>query len=296
MAVALPFVEGIAHRDVLARGVRFHVAEGGPADAPPVVMLHGWPQHWFMWRHVVPLLIADHRLILPDLRGLGWSDAPRTGYRKDELARDVLAVLDELGVERFELVGHDWGAFAGFHLCYAAPERVGHYLACSIPHLWPPAERPSLRRLATLWYQVVLATPGLGAGLMRDGRATRKVFEVARAHGEYTEEELAAFVDVLRQPGPASATSQYYRTFLLHELRPVVEGEFKQRTLTTPTHMLWGRRDAILRGAHASGQHEPYAPNLTIEWVEGTGHFLPEERPELVAERARELFGRQSGQ
>jgi pimeloyl-ACP methyl ester carboxylesterase len=289
--VAMPHVEGVSHRDVHARGLRFHVAEAGPADAPPVVLLHGWPQHWFMWRDVIPSLAADHRVIAPDLRGLGWSDAPPGGYRKDELAEDVLAVLDELGIERFDLIGHDWGAFAGFHVCYLAPERVGHFVACSIPHLWPPAERPSVRRLLNLWYQVVLATPALGAGLMRDGRATRKVLELARTHGDYTEAELAAFVDVLRQPGPADATSQYYRTFLLHELRPLVEGRFKQRTLTTPTRMLWGRRDRILQGAHAEGEHEPYAPNLEIEWVQDTGHFLPEERPELVVERARALFG-----
>lgn len=290
MSVSMPQLEGVSHRDVAVRGISMHVAETGPADAPPVVLLHGWPQHWYMWRHVIPLLSADHRLIAPDLRGLGWSDAPASGYRKDELAKDVLALLSELGVERFDLIGHDWGAFAGFHICLSAPERVGHYVACSIPHLWPPQERPSLRRLMNLWYQVALATPGLGAGLMRRGSFTRKVLQVARSHGDYSEEELAAFVDVLRQRGPARATSQYYRTFLLHELRPLVDGAFKQQTLTTPTRMLWGRRDRILQGAHASGEHEAYAPNLEIEWVEDTGHFLPEERPQLVAERARALF------
>lgn len=290
MAVPIPQLEGVTHRDVHARGLRFHVAEAGPADAPPVVLLHGWPQHWFMWRHVIPLLANDHRLIVPDLRGLGWSDAPKQGYLKQELADDVLAITSELGVERFDLIGHDWGAFAGFLLCATAPERVGHYVACSIPHLWPPQERPSLKRLMNLWYQVALGTPGLGAGLMRNGKFTGQVLTVARRHGGYTEEEMAAFVDVLRQPGPARATSQYYRQFLLHELRPLVAGEFKKHTFTTPTHILWGKRDQILQGAHNTGEHEQFAPNTQIEWVEDTGHFLPEERPELVAERARALF------
>ena len=290
MALPMPQVEGISHRDVTVRGIRLHVAEGGPADAPPVVLLHGWPQHWYMWRHVIPHLIADHRLIVPDLRGLGWSEAPKQGYRKQELADDVLALTRELGAERFDLIGHDWGAFAGFLICATAPERVGHYVGCSIPHLWPPQERPSVRRLLTLWYQVALGTPGLGAGLMRHGRFARQVLQVARSHGRYTDDELAAFVDVLRQPGPARATSQYYRTFLLHELRPLISGAMKARTLTTPTRLLWGRRDQILQGSHASGQHERWAPNMAIEWVDDTGHFLPEERPELVVRRARELF------
>lgn len=295
-AVPLPQVEGVTHRDVHARGLRFHVAEAGPGpggteSGPPVVLLHGWPQHWFMWRDVIPGLASDRRVIAPDLRGLGWSDAPRKGYLKQELADDVLAVLSEMGVERFDLIGHDWGAFAGFLLCASAPERVGHYLACSIPHPWPPQERPSLRRLFNLWYQVALGTPGLGAGLMRSGKFTRQVLQVARTHGDYTPEEMAAFVDVLREPDHANATSQYYRTFLLHELRPLIAGDFKQHAFETPSHLLWGRRDRILQGGRATGQHERYAPNLTIEWVEDTGHFLPEERPQLVVERARALFG-----
>jgi len=290
--VPLPQLEGVTHRDVPARGLRFHVAEAGPADAGalPVVLLHGWPQHWFMWRDAIPALASDRRVIAPDLRGLGWSDAPRHGYRKQELADDVLALLREMGVERFDLIGHDWGAFAGFLVCLSAPERVAHYLGCSIPHLWPSPERPSLRRLATLWYQVALASPLLGPALMRRGEFTRRVLRAARGHGRYTDDELAVFVDVLREPGRARATQQYYRTFLLHELRPLLAGAFAAQTLTTPTRLLWGRRDPILQGAHASGQHERCAPRTTIEWVDDTGHFLPEERPELVVERARELF------
>jgi pimeloyl-ACP methyl ester carboxylesterase len=292
MAVAMLQLEGVSHRDVHARGLRFHVAEAGPADAPPVVLLHGWPQHWFMWRHVIPQLATDHHVIAPDLRGLGWSDAPKHGYLKQELADDVLVVLSEMGVERFDLIGHDWGAFSGFLLAARSPERVAHYVACSIPHPWPPRERPSLRRLFNLWYQVALGSPGLGAWLMRNGGFTERVLTIARTHGSYTPDEMAAFVDVLRQPGPASATSQYYRQFLLHELKPLIDGDFKRQTFTTPTHLLWGRRDRILQGGHATGDHEPFAPNTTIEWVDDTGHFLPEERPELVVQRARELFAR----
>lgn len=293
-AVQLPHVEGVTHRDVWAGGLRFHVAEAGPADAEalPIVLLHGWPQHWFMWRDVLTALAADgRRVIAPDLRGLGWSDAPKAGYRKQQLADDVLALLRELGVERFDLIGHDWGAFAGFLICLSAPERVAHYVGCSIPHLWPPAERPSVRRLLTLWYQVALGAPGLGAALMRNGEFTRRVLNGARAHGRYTDDELAAFADVLRERDHAHATSLYYRTFLLHELKPLMSGAMKQHTLTTPTRLLWGCRDPILQGAHATGQHERYAPHMTIEWVDDTGHFLPEERPALVVDRARELFG-----
>jgi len=288
MAVPLPHVEGIAHRDVAVRGIRLHVAEGGPPDGPPVVLLHGWPQHWWMWRDVLGPLAADHRVIAPDLRGLGWSDAPRDGYRKAELARDVLALLDALALERVDLIGHDWGAFVGFLLCLEAPDRVRRFLACSIPHLWLASERPSVRGLAQLWYQVVLAAPLLGPGLMRQGTFARQVLQGARHHGRYTDAELATFVDVLREPARARATARYYREFLLHELKPIATGAYRDRTLTTPTRLLWGRRDPILRSARADVPRQ--APRMAIEWVEATGHFLPEERPALVVERARALF------
>jgi len=294
MAVPMPHVEGISHRDVAVRRIRLHVAEGGAADAPAVVLLHGWPQHWWMWRDVLPALAAERRVIAPDLRGLGWSDAPSDGYRKDELAQDVLALLDALGLQEIDLIGHDWGALAGFHLCLNAPERIGRFLACSIPHLWPPPEaRPTPRQLGRLWYQVALGAPLLGEGLMRQGEFTRRALRAARHHGAYTEQELATFVDVLREPPHARAASRYYRTFLTHELRPLIAGAFRERTLTTPTRLLWGERDFILQGGRASGEHEPYAPNMEIEWVPDSGHFLPEERPELVVERARELFAGQ---
>jgi pimeloyl-ACP methyl ester carboxylesterase len=290
MSLPLPQVEGIEHRDVHVRGIRLHVAEGGPRDAPPVLLLHGWPQHWWMWRDVLPALARDHRVIAPDLRGLGWSEAPRRGYVKQEMADDNIALLDALELDRVDLIGHDWGAFTGFLVCLTAPERIDHFLGCSIPHLWPPAQRPSLRRLSALWYQAALAAPGIGQGLMRQGDFTKKVLQAARSHGRYTDFELAQFADVLKQSDRALASAQYYRSFLLHELKPLASGGFHARPLTTKTRLLWGRHDPILQGAR-DDEHRRFAPNLEIEWVPKTGHFLPEERPELVVQRARELFG-----
>jgi pimeloyl-ACP methyl ester carboxylesterase len=290
MTLPLPQVEGIEHRDVTVRGIRLHVAEGGPQDAPPILLLHGWPQHWWMWREILVELAREHRVIAPDLRGLGWSEAPKRGYVKQEMADDNIALLDALGLDRVDLIAHDWGAFTGFLMCLTAPERIGHFLGCSIPHLWPPAERPSLRRLSALWYQAALAAPGLGQGLMRNGNFTKKVLQSARSNGRYTDFELATFADVLKQPEHALASAQYYRSFLLHELKPLASGGFHDRSLSTKTLLLWGRRDPIMQGARAD-EHRSFAPNMEIEWVPGTGHFLPEERPELVVERARALFG-----
>ena len=134
---------GVTHRDVQARGMRFHVAEAGPADAPPVFLTHGWPQHWWVWRDVIPALAESHRVYAWDLRGLGWSDpAPDGDYTKTAMADDLLGLMDALEVERAGLVGHDWGAFSGMLACLKAPDRFTGFVCCSIPHLWPSAEGP----------------------------------------------------------------------------------------------------------------------------------------------------------
>src|SRR5204863_7343073 len=113
-------------------GLSVHVAEAG--SGPPLVLLHGWPQNWYCWRRVVPLLAPKFRLIMPDLRGHGWSDAPRRGYEKEQLADDLVGLLDALQLDEVGMVGHDWGGWVGFLACLRAPERFGGLLALGIPH------------------------------------------------------------------------------------------------------------------------------------------------------------------
>ena len=105
MPPPLPEVAGVTHRYEAVNGIRLHYAEAGEGE--PVVLQHGWPQHWWMWRDFIGPLAERYRVICPDLRGHGWSDKPAHGYRKPELLDDVLALLDRLGIERVRWVGHD---------------------------------------------------------------------------------------------------------------------------------------------------------------------------------------------
>jgi pimeloyl-ACP methyl ester carboxylesterase len=138
-----PDVPGVRHDFLdLSTGVRAHVAQAGPEDAPPLLLLHGWPEHWYLWREVIPRLGDRFRLICPDNRGFGWSaPAPDGDYRKRRLAEDAVAVLDALGIERAGLIGHDWGGWAGWFVCLDAPERIRAYLALNIAHPWQPRRR-----------------------------------------------------------------------------------------------------------------------------------------------------------
>lgn len=284
----LPAVEGVTHRWVEARGLRFHVAEAGSGD-DPVLMLHGWPQHWYEWRNLMPALADRHRVLAMDLRGFGWSDAPRRGYEKENLATDVLAVLDQLGLERVKLVGHDWGGWVGFLLCLRAPERFDRYLALNIPTPWIQM-RKALPHSWRLVYQQVILAPWIGYFAHRRKRFVRMALRAGGANPRFWDERtLAVFADNLAEPSRARAAVQMYRVFNLRELVPILRGRYADQRLTVPTRMLFGTDDAAIHTDLLAG-YEAHADDMEIELVPGCGHFIADERPDLVAERAEAFF------
>jgi pimeloyl-ACP methyl ester carboxylesterase len=286
----MPALEGVSHRWVDVGSVELHVAEAG--SGPPVLLLHGWPQHWYAWRKVLPELASDHRVICPDLRGFGWSDAPPGAYDKATLADDVIGLLDALGLDRVDLIAHDWGAWIGFILCLEHPERFAHYLALNIYTPWPESISPrGIRVLARLWYQVAISTPVLGSALIRRTPLVRRIISAGAVHDAWSEDDLEAFAAPLREPERAEASIHLYRTFLLRELLPYLRGGYNGRRLTVPTLLLHGTRDRAI-DHRALGRWQPHVEQMEVELRDDSGHFIAEELPTLVVQRARTLFGR----
>ena len=218
------------------------------------MLLHGWPQHWYVWRKVLPSLSERRRCVMPDLRGLGWSDAPPAGYDKETLADDVLALLDELGLGRVDLIAHDWGGWVGFLIALRAPERLHRYLALNILPPWAPwpERRPSPRavlRLWRLWYQVVLATPWLGETILRRTPVVKRALRADNVHADaFSDADTAVFADVLAEPARAHASSLIYRDFLLREIGPVIGGRYEHLPLAVPTRLMFGVNDGAIGG------------------------------------------------
>jgi pimeloyl-ACP methyl ester carboxylesterase len=284
----MPHVAGVTHRTVQAGGLRVHLAEAGAVDAEPLLLLHGWPQHWYEWRGVIPVLAQRYRLLMPDLRGLGWTEVTDDGYEKENLARDQIALLDALGIERVKLIGHDWGGYAGFLLCLLAPERVERYLATNIVHPWP---RTSARGLANSWrliYQLPMVAPLLGPRITRKRGFVKLMLNGAK-RGVFNDEELEAFEAPYRDPERSAATAKYYRTFQRHDLPLLVRGHWRAYRLTVPTLLLLGTGDVALPPRTIEG-YEQYADDMRHELVPDTGHFIVDAAPELVARRAVEFF------
>jgi pimeloyl-ACP methyl ester carboxylesterase len=283
-----PEIDGVSHHRVRARGIEFHYAEAGSGD-DVVLCLHGWPQHWYEWRHLMPALAGRHRVIALDLRGFGWSDAPADGYEKESLADDVLAVLDGLGLERVKLVGHDWGGWIGFLLCLKAPERFERYLSLNILPPWTSV-RQMAPHLWRFWYQWLILSPGVGYRLHRSGKFVPKVLAGGSVRKEvWDQETIHAFSDTFTEPARARAAVQMYRVFNLREAPEMARGRYAGARLTVPTKLLFGTGDQALNHNILAGS-ERHAEDMQIEKVDGCGHFVADEMPELVAERAREFF------
>src|SRR4051812_7348871 len=167
----LPPVPGVQHRFVDTGEGRLHVAQAGDAAAPPLLLVHGWPQHWWSWRKVIPPLAERWRVLAVDLRGWGWSDAPPGRYQKQTFADDLLALLDAEGIDKVTILAHDWGGYASFLLAMDHPERVERLTALVIPPPSPPPLRPATALLPVmLSYQLPIVARGLGEWLHESGR------------------------------------------------------------------------------------------------------------------------------
>lgn len=289
VAPALPSLAGVEHRMVDLPDLRVHVAESGQGE--PVMLLHGFPQHWWLWRRTIPHLAEKYRVICPDLRGAGWTDAPAGGYDREQLLADVVALLDALGLDRVRLIGHDWGALLGYQLCLRHPERVAKFLCLAGPPPFLSFDPRMLKVMWRLWFQVVIATPVLGPRLLSRGDQplVRYLFGLTSDPDAWSQHDVEHFLAPLREPARARAGSAVYRRFIIPELMRIMSGAYRSARLTTPTRVLFGAEDPATRPEFIRG-YEPYVDDLQLEFVAGASHFIAGEKPEVVVERALEFF------
>lgn len=286
----IPRLDGVEHVFVdLPDGLRMHVALAGAGD--PVLLLHGFPQHWWEWRGVIPALARQYRVVAPDLRGAGWTDAPASGYDSEQQVADVLALLDRLDLGRVRIVAHDHGALVAYRLCYDHPERVAAFL-CLGPHPYLAFDPHLLAALPHLWFQPVVATPGLGSWALRRTGLTTHLLRGGSAHADaFTDDDLRIFADRLQADARAGAGSAMYRRCILPEMRRFMGGTYRRRRLTVPTVALQGAEEPGVRPG-AMDVHGDVADDLTGELVPGAAHFIADDRPDVVVDEALRLFAR----
>jgi pimeloyl-ACP methyl ester carboxylesterase len=272
-----PPIAGVRRSFVEARGVRFHVTESGPEDGRPVLALHGWPQHHWVYRDLLADPPPGLRIIAPDLPGYGWSGPAPHKWAKEDVAEDVLALMDTMGLDRVLLVGHDWGAFVGYRMVLAAPERFDGYLVMNMAHPWVTA-RNVLPRLYRFGYQIPLATFGVWVQ-----QRTKFVEKVMFGIGSNLDPETArVYSERFRDPVCARAATDTYRTFLTREI-PQSARNPETRRATVPIRALFGVGDAAVHPSWVAAE-TANADDYTLETVDAS-HFVVDERPDLVRAR-----------
>jgi epoxide hydrolase 4 len=263
-------------------GIELHGLAAGPPDGPLVVLLHGFPEFCYGWRHQIgPLAEAGLRVLAPDLRGCNLSSKPAglAAYTLDALADDVLGLADALGRRRFAIVGHDWGGVLAWHLAGRDPERVERAAVLNAPH--PGVMRGYARgrpsQLAKSWYVAFFQLPALPEAMLRAAGFAWLRNALARTSrpGTFTPEDVCRYREAWSQPGALTAALNWYRAPRLPAGRP------KPARVRVPVRVIWGDRDAFLNpdlaeaGLALCEQGEAF--HLT-----GATHWLQHEEPERV--------------
>jgi pimeloyl-ACP methyl ester carboxylesterase len=287
-----PPIAGVRRTFVEARGVRFHVTEAGPQDGRPVLALHGWPEHHWAYRDLLADPPPGLRIIAPDLPGYGWSGPAPHKWAKEDVAQDLLALLDALGLDRVLMVGHDWGAWAGYRMLLAAPERFDGYLVCNMAHPWQTARTVLPHFWRSLLYQPMMATVGVWLQ-RRTPYLEWIIFGAGRKGHRVDAVNARIYAERFRDPVVARTGRDTYRTFLLREL-PAAGKNPEERRATVPIRVLFGMGDIAVHPKLASPETAK-ADDYTFEPVDAD-HFIIDERPDLVrakllalaAETARE--------
>jgi pimeloyl-ACP methyl ester carboxylesterase len=287
----LPQLDGVEHRFLDLPGLRMHVAEAGAGE--PLLLLHGFPQHWWGWYRVLPALAQRYRVIAPDLRGAGWTDAPASGYTAEQLVADVVALLDALELDRVRIMAHDWGALVGFLLCLDHPQRVERYVSLAIPHPFVKFNPRLVTAIPRLWFQYAIATPAVGPMLLAKGRQPMAHYlldHYTSDRSAFTQRDRELFAAPFRDGARARAGSALYRHFIVPLFPAVMAGRYRSKRLVTPTLILYGGEDPNMTAEILDG-HQNYADDLTIEEVDGASHFIADEKPQVVIDRALAFFG-----
>jgi pimeloyl-ACP methyl ester carboxylesterase len=276
-------VAGVAHAYADLGDVLIHYATAG--SGPPLVLLHGWPQTWYEWRHVVPELAPHYTLVMPDLRGLGDSSRPMDGYDKKTVANDIWRLVhDRLGHERFYLVGHDWGGPTAYALAAAHPEAVRRLVILDVVI---PGDGGDFSQSGRRWHHAFHMTPDLPEALVQ-GRERLYIGWFYRTFGyppdAIGEAELDEYARTYAQPGAMRAGFAFYRA--LPQDAADNAAIIKRFKLPMPVLGIGGANGRG-RGAEVEQSLRRVASDVRAEIFNECGHWIPEEQPTRLAAALR---------
>jgi pimeloyl-ACP methyl ester carboxylesterase len=279
-------------RITLSTGITLNVATAGEPGAPPLIFLHGFPESHRTWRHQIAEFAKDHFVVAPDQRGFGASDQPEgvENYTPDKPVADLIALADHFGIDRFTLIGHDWGGAIAWMAALQRPDRVARLVIVNAPHplvfqkslIDDPAQR------AASQYITAFRSPGIEAHIAKMG--VEAFFDTSFAkHADpaLLAEEKPHYLADWSRPGAMTAMLNWYRASAIAV--PAMDEDAAMPAFVNapfppvqpPTLVIWGMQDKALLPVQLDGL-DAYVPDLTITRIDEAGHFVPWERPDAV--------------
>ena len=263
-------------------GVSLHVVEAGPPEGPLLVLLHGFPEFWWAWRHQIsPLAEQGYHVVVPDMRGYNKSDAPQdvASYRLDVLVADVLSLADGFGAGRFRLIGHDWGAIVAWAVAAGHPERLEGLVVMDGPHpdLWARQSLKHPTQALRSTYVALFQLPWLPEATL-GARGFAGLRGMVQASGRADTLELGAiehYAEAWGHPGSLTGMLNYYRAL---RQRPSPD---KPARIAPPTLILWGENDVFLERHVAEAAHA-LCDNARLTIIGGATNWLHLEEPDQV--------------
>ena len=284
------FDRTFSQQTMKVNGVLLHYVRGGKGE--PIVLLHGFPETLYAWRKVMPKLAEKYTVIAPDLRGMGASEKPVSGYDKKTVAEDIYQLMRGLGYESFFLVGHDFGGSTAYALAAAHREAVRRLavMECLPAGLLTPEETeaaisPRLKNL--LWFQGFHQTPDLPEELIagRERAYLKWLFDNFTVNkSAITERDINQYVHAYSQPKAMHSALEFYRTGAIDAKD---NQQNLKRKLEMPVLVFGG--DGSMNEASLKAMRVA-ATDVRGEVLKNTGHFIPEERPEYLAEQLLMFF------
>ncbi len=267
---------------ITVNDVKLHVVEAGPQDGEVVLFLHGYPEFWYSWRKQLNFF-ADkgYRAIAPDQRGYNLSDKPEgiDAYQLDKLAGDIAGLIDALGVDQVNLVGHDWGSLVTWWTATRYPEKLKTITTINAPHPYVMLDNleSSVGQLLKSWYALFYQIPGVPEQVMsQDNFARLKASLLGSIPGSFTDEDLTKHVEAWSQPGALTNMVNWYRALI--QRRPERIPGLK---IPAPALVIWGVHDIYL-GQEMASRNADLCMDCRIVYFENNTHWVVDEEPDAI--------------
>ena len=280
----------------LASGLNMRIARCGPIGAPLLIMLHGFPECWYSWRHQLRALSDRFDCVASEMRGYGETDAPTgvSNYTLDKLVGDVEDLVHALGRERAIIIGHDWGGGVAWATALMRPALVERLAVLNCPHLKRFSEelRRNFRQMRRSWYMLFFQIPGLPEwgfrrnnlalldAVLRDGTVNK---------GVITNDDMKYFREAFQNPYSVSAAINYYRANFRSGLM-ARNNEWIDRKIAAPTLLIWGEQDFALGVELTDDMARLFTGPFTLRKIPDSGHWVQQEKPDLVNQYLREFL------